>query len=308
MNLNTTRMQIIDNIKHYNNKGKVANQFVICSIVNVNSKSYTVDVFIPSLSSKIKDVIVGTGVLSENGTTISLLPSKGQKGLLLLSSQTPPILLSTIPNKRKEHKSTLLDGEALIGNKNSMFKLSKDNSLDLKTPNSIFSINEDKQLIITNGRKIKSSGYEKNCDVNRFGYEEEIYYEVDNEDYFIKKIDFIKNSKIDEELKNSTINKSQELLNNLNSMVELVKEVNGKINLGELKSIDELTKLKSEIMEYGLNKKDKRIKILKGKKNNENSIFSISFEEGEDEKSSFIFNENGEIILNCKDLIVNRGE
>lgn len=309
MNMNNIRAEMNANLSFYNKyKMGVGSQTIIGSIVNVNEEKFSVDVFVPSTSSKINNVIIGIGALSESDTTISLLPTKGQKGVVLMSSQHPPILIATIPNKRTENRSSLLSGELLLGNKNAMIKIAKDNSSTIKSPNSIFTVKDNFQRIISKNRSIKSPGYLKEEGSSNFGYSEEIYHEIENKDFRCSKSELVNNSLINEELKAKVMSDGQSLLANLFNMLDIVKSTNEKINLGDTESVTLLKELRENINSFGYKKGSKRLRILKGRRGESNHLFKVSLAFDNEEKSSLEFNEDGKIVFNCKDLIVNKGD
>lgn len=316
-NLNDTNRLIAKNTNFYN-KRKINQtaKTAICIISKVNESRFTVDVFIPSTASQINDVTIASGLISESGTGLAMLPVAGQKGILLMSPQHSPMLITTIPNSKPENRnSTLLSGEYKLGSKDSFFKLSKDKSLSSRTLSSASILNNDNESKIVSRKMFKGYGVETESSFNQRasrGYSKEVLFSTSKIDYFKLKDSLIENEQINNEIKESILQSNDMLLDKLNSLIYKVDNIDNEIELGSLDSINKLNKLKEEIISnYTFNDYTNTVVIEKGAtEDNEDkgSALTISLKENGADNISVSFQKDGTIVMKCKEFIVEREE
>lgn len=311
----STNNFLVNNARFYN-KGKTdpAAKTAICVISKVNEKRLTVDVMLPSTSSQLSNVTIATNLISENGTGLLILPTEGQKGVLLMSSQHPAILIATLPNAASaDRESTLLYDEFKLGSNDSFLKLAKDKSLAMKTLSSSSILNNDNQSVIVSKKKFRGYGAESETSYNNAtnaGYSKEVFYAVSKKNYFKNKQDIIKDGEISSDIKDEIVNSNSILLDKFRTLIMSVSDLNDEIELGSLESIEKLDELKNHIhTHYTFSDYSDQLCIEKGSsKNNEaeNSSFKITLYKNNEENSSLSFRKDGTIVLGCKDLIIER--
>lgn len=316
-NLNDTNRLLAKNVNFYNKrKTDPTARTAICIIAKVNESRFTVDVFIPSTASQISNVTIATGLVSESGTGLSILPTVGQKGMLLMSSQHSPVLITTLPNSLPENRnSTLLSGEYKLGSKDSFFKLSKDKSLSSRTLSSASILNNDNESKIVSRKLFKGYGAETEYSFNQeasMGYSKEVLFSTHKVDYFKAKNSIVNEGNINEPLKEEIIQNNIMLLDKLNSLIYKVDEIDNEIELGSIDSIEKLNKLKQDIIStYTFNNYDNTVIIEKGAtEDNEakGSSLTITLKENGVQNSSVSLQKDGTIVMKCKDFIIEREE
>lgn len=314
-NLNDTNNFLVRNTGFYNkSKTQPFAKTVICVISKVNEKRLTVDVTIPSTSSQMTNITVATNLISDHGTGLVMLPTEGQKGVLLMSSQHPAILVATLPNSASDDRdSTLLYGEFKLGSKDSFLKLAKDKSLSMKTLSSSSILNNDSESVIVSKKKFKGYGVESETAYNKntnAGYSKEVFFAVDKENYFKNKKEIINNNEINAEVKQNITNSNLMLLDKLGTLIQSVDSLNNEIELGSLDSIKKLDDLREHIKTtYVFSDYSNKLCIEKGSSednNDSNSAFKITLYKNNQENSSLSFRKDGTIMIGCKDLIIER--
>ena len=316
-NLNDTNTFLARNVNFYNKrKTSPTARTAICIISKVNEQKLTVDVIIPSTASQMTNVTIATNLISESGTGLVILPTEGQKGVLLMSSQHSAILIATLPNPVTDNRdSTLLSGEFKLGSNDSFFKLAKNKSLSMKTLSSSSILSNDNQSVIVAEKKYKGYGIETENSYNQstnMGYCKEVFFHTSKEDYFKSKDLIIKDNKIDDSVKKSILDNNSMLLDKFNSLIYRVDELNNELELGSIDSINKLDSLRNDIISnYTFTDYSNKLLIEKGStKDNEgnNCLFAITLYKDNKENSSLSFSKDGTIKVDCTDFIIERKE
>jgi len=310
--INETRRQINENIQTFNRFKKDTNAAtLICKVESINESKMTVNISIPSTSSLMKDVLIGTNIIGSD-MSFKMFPTIKQIGVVLISSQHKPILIATIPDSLTDE--TLLTGEARIGNDNVFLKLSKDHSLSLKALNSMLSMRDGEVKISTKNELLEGDGfsrsYKENLNNVNMGSSKEIFFNTSKKNYQKDKTAFINNSEIDSSTKTEVINDSITLINKLGSLIEVVENFNNNIELGDSASIEKLKELKNNIVtNYNSDIETESLTVEKGDTEYNlqgNIAFSVKYKKDNIEKGSFYFNKDGTIKIKCKDFIVEK--
>lgn len=307
--INTLRNQIITQSKKYN-RFKTDNYSLLqeCIIKDINIKKMTVTVFIPSTSSKLYNVLIGTNIIGSK-TFIKSMPSIGDRGIVALSSNQPAILTSMIPDILTDND--LMEGELKLGNKDLFFKIYQSDSAIIKTSKSFFSFDDGIHTEMVNEKKITGNGVDIHYNTNKnnefMGYEKELYFESQQKDYQKTKDYFLKDNLINEEKSKETILQNHELLNKLNELVEVSS--NTSIDLGKDDANQKLLEFKNKIMNFVSEGFVRSLTIEKGDSPDnikDSKVFLISYKENMEEKSSISFYKNGTIKIKCKDFIIEK--
>ena len=315
--LNETSRLVARNTNFYNKRKTTPTaKTSICIISKVNEQRLTVDVTIPSTATQITNVTIATNLISDNGTGVLVLPSVGQKGLLMMSSQHPAILIATLPNQSSDNrKNTLLSDEVKIGGKDSFIKLAKNKSLSLKTTSSSLILDKECQKIIASAKTFKGYGVENDSSYDKetgVGYSREVFFKTLKNDYFINKEDILNDGHINSSVKDNILKSNLSLLDKFNSLIYRVEEVNNNIELGSMESIDALNELRNDIVSlYTFSDYSNKVSLEKGcteynKANN--SLFSAILFKDDEENSSISMLKDGTIKITCNDFIVERKE
>lgn len=316
-NLNDTNRFLAKNANFYNKRKTTPTaKTAICIISKVNEQRLTVDVVIPSTSSQITNVTIATNLISENGTGIVALPTVGQKGLLLMSSQHSAILIATLPNPSAENRqSTLLAGEFKLGSKDSFLKLAKNKSLSMKTMSSSSILNNDNESVIVANKSFKGYGIETESSFNQqegMGYSKEVFFKTLKDDYYVEKDKIISEQQLVDDVKASILKNNAMLLDKFNSLIYRVDEINNNLELGSLDSIVILDKLKDDITsQYTFSDYSNRVCVEKGATENNianDCLFTVTLYTDDEENSSVSMLKDGTIKMSCKDFIVERKE
>ena len=316
-NLYDTNRFMANNVNFYNKrKTSPTARTAICIISKVNEQKLTVDVIIPSTSSQMTNVTIATNLISESGTGLLILPSEGQKGVLLMSSQHSAILIATLPNPASDNReSTLLTDEFKLGSKDSFLKLAKNKSLSMKTLGSSSILNNDNESVIVAKKYFRGYGVETESSYDEttgIGYSKETFFRTSKVDYFYPKEQIINGINIDSGVKENILNSNTMLLDKFNSLIYRVDELNNELELGSIESIEKLDKLRDEIISnYTFSDYSNKITIEKGSTEHNKSIdslFTVTLYKNEEENSSLSFNKNGTIKVSCSDFIIERNE
>lgn len=316
-NLYDTNKFMAKNVNFYNKrKTSPTARTAICIISKVNEEKLTVDVIIPSTSSQITNVTIATNLISQSGTGITMLPTEGQKGVLLTSSQHSAILIATLPNPAPDNRnSALLSGEFKLGSNDSFIKLAKNKSLSMKTLSSSSILNNDNESVTVARKYFKGYGVETESSFNEdasMGYSKEVFFNTSKTNYFKSKDVILNGNGIDSDVKNDILNSNMMLLDKFNSLIYRVDELNSELELGSLDSIDKLDKLKEDIISrYTFSDYSNKLVIEKGATEDNignNSLFTATLCKDGEENSSVSLHEDGTIKITCKDFLIERKE
>lgn len=317
INLRDTNRQNRDNLKFYNRKSRTNTLRTAIGIISkINESKFTVDVFMPITASQLTNVTIANNFISQSSVSLKMLPEVGQKVILLMSAQHPPLLIATIPNSAPQDRDNkLLSGEFKLGTRDAFVKLSKDKTLSSRTLNSITVLSCDGEKKIADSSAVKGSGFSSESSFNESaqeGFRRDVFFSTNRVNYFKEKKDLVSGGDIIPSEKSSIINQNMKLLDMMNSLIYSVSNTNDEIELGSLKSIEKLDELQEKISRhYNMNNDKSKITIDVGAtKDNEDLGVSLSMRIFKDslEKSSLLFGKDGTITLSCKDFIVERGE
>lgn len=316
-NLRDTNIQMARNTNFYNKrKTQPTARTMICIISKVNEERLTVDAIMPSTSSQISNITIASNLINENGTSLTMLPSIGQKGVLLVSSQHSPILIATLPNPEPEkRRNTLLSDEFKLGSKDSFIKSSKNKSLSMKTLSSSSILSNNNESVIVASKSYKGYGVESQSSFNNeagMGYSKEVFFKTSKDNFFRDKSQIIKNEKIDIVIKDEILKNNSMLLDKFNSLIYKVDEINNELELGSLESIEKLEILKNDILsKYTYSDYSNKLTIEKGathENEEKGNILTATLCIDGKENSSLSVCKDGTIKVSCTDFIIERNE
>lgn len=239
--------QIVENVRYANRfKNTLRLTSCVCIITDVNAKNFTVDVTIPSNNSKLFNVQIATNITGGN-VSMHMLPTKGQKGVVLLSTQHAPLLIATIANKKQGYNDSILENEAFVGTPLSFLKIGNDESALLKTPYSCISLSDDKINMLSKSHITSSSNYRVECGTNENtggGFSVETFYSDKEFGKVIKKEEVIIEDKLNNEIKADVLNDNNRLTSKMQLMIDELDKFSQDAELGNAKTIDKLKDLK----------------------------------------------------------------
>lgn len=265
-------------------------------IKSVNTTKYTADIYIPSSSTKIYNVLIGNNILGgDDGKNFLSLPSVGQRCIVLLSSVHPSVMIA-IFNDSGNEVSRINPGECFWGNDQSYIKQDINNNISIRS-NSVIEIGDDTYISSENMiEKFLSTFSQEVVKLN---------LDLINEDTSCSRSDefYIENRK-------TLLSKNTKVMSDLHNILEEFEKQSSNIET------EDVNQYKSILNAYGA-VIDKKIDSLADFKayidigdtvNNKanNSNISIGFKDKQSNKKSLIFGKDGTITVNCSDFVINK--
>lgn len=281
---------------------------VLATVREVNIKEYTCTVYVPSSSTTIHEVIIANACYSDTGTGLAMVPTIGQKCIVLLSQQHKPILVTTIPNQLRENDNKLLENEFKLGDSSSFIKKSSNGSFIIRNTGSVMVNNENGVFnYLKEHSLVDDSFVVKTKRTKGVSSSEEVYYKNNSGSYFVEKNKILNNGRLDKELINKILDDSDNIMEKTLKFLEFAEGINSVAVYGSDKEFSllegKIRSLKNDI------DKDTFLKIEKGdsKYNKENNlIYSLNYRENGTEKFKLDIKKDGIAEITCKELIVNK--
>lgn len=301
------RMNISSDISNINrHKVNAATYSVLATIREINLKEFTCTVFIPASSTLIAGVIIANSPFSNNSVGLNMIPSVGQKCIVLLGQQHNPILVSTIPNTLKENDGRLLNGEYKLGNESEFIKQNVAGDLLIKTSATVDIKDESGSSSYAKSYKFSDQSFE--IDIHRtngISSMKEVFYKSKIKRAFRKKSEIIKDGVLNKEI---ALDIETNLNTSLDRALEFFQKVEGINSIVSERGIEAVNEMKPYILNEEIDK-NTFLEIQKG--DNEyniqsNSIYSLKYVEAGMDILDIKCKKDGIIEINCKDMIVNK--
>lgn len=292
------QIQIKDNIEYANRfRGMLSASSCVCIITNVNEKDATVDVTVPSMGSKLFGVQVATGI-GEGSTSLKMLPSKNEKGIVLLSSQHAPMLIAVIPSKKQSRDSYILKNETIVGTSQSFLKTGNDNSVLLKTPATTVNLSENKLSTYSKQTSMNNDGCTVEFLTNNItgnSFSRETYFYEDSRYIPIKKENILINDIINKDMEDRVLLENEQLLSTMTRLGDILESFNSNVELGSSETVSSLLKLREDIVSDFIGESECTLIVEKGESyyNNDKGLFlSVRLEDKEGQTLLFSIEKN----------------
>lgn len=312
-NIVETSNNIIKRVREYSGSSNNQAQTLRCVVKDVDASKLTVNIFIPLLSSTLYDVSIGYTPTNINGF-IKALPNIGDEGIILFSSEQPPILISVLPSTKE--RSTVLSDEISIGKQSSQFKVDSNKNVLVRTKTVMDLLSDTLRY-----SKSKTSVNETSSKVTKDNYiihnDKKIpYFSVEMKNPTTSNYEFSpENILSNDELEESIINSNKLLISKADNFISDVSSFLEAIDTNTTK--DDILNFKNKMYNVYMDSDksdDPYIKIEHGcsvandNSVNDNVCYKISLNDNQGEMASLSFMKDRTIVINCSDVIINNNK